>query len=120
MSAALLTWDQLGRERALVAAIDWEMTPALAFEVFQLKSAEAWRHRGQDEALYFYLSTWQGENRVYLVRKSLRQSEIIAEAPVPADLIQARAAEAAGQDNPRGQLPPGEAIKAWLKNQLRG
>jgi hypothetical protein len=115
----MLTWDQLRADRALVAAIDWEMTPALAFTVFQLKSAEAWRHRGQDETLYFYLSTWQGENRLYLVRRSLKHSETVAEAPAPAGLIAARLAEAAGQDNPRGQLAPGEDLLAWLKDQLR-
>lgn len=115
----MLTWDQLRADRETVAAIDWEMTPALAFEVFQLKSAEAWRHRGRDEALYFYLSTWRGENRLYLVRRGLKHSQTVAEAPAPAELIAARVAEAAGQDNPRGQLAPGEALTAWLKEQLR-
>lgn len=116
----MLAWDQLRRDRDLIRAIDWEMTPTLAFEMFQLKSAEAWRHRGQDQALYFYLSTWQGENKVYLVRKSLKHSETLAEAPVPAELIRARAAEAQGQDSPRGQMEIGEAIRAWLQNQLAG
>lgn len=113
------TWEELRADRGLIRAIDWEMTPALAFEVFQLKSAEAWRHRGQDEALYFYLSTWQGENKLYLVRRSLKHSETLAEVPAPPELIAARAAEAAGQDNPRGQLDPGPALIAWLKAQLQ-
>jgi hypothetical protein len=77
-------WDEVRQDRELIAAIDWEMTPALAFEVFQLKSAEAWRHRGLDQAVYFYLSTWRGENRVYLVRRSLKESEELAAAPAPA------------------------------------
>lgn len=112
------TWNEVKQDRALVASIDWEMTPALAFEVFQLKSAEAWRHRGLDQAVYFYLSTWQGENRVYLVRRSLKESEELAIAPVPAGLIAAKAAEGVGQDNPRGQLAVGPAIMAWLQAEL--
>jgi hypothetical protein len=115
----MLTWDELRADRALLKAIDWEMTPALAFEIFQLKSAEAWRHRGQDETLYFYLSTWQGENKLHLVRRSLKHSQTVAEAPAPAELIAARVAEAVGQDNPRGQLAPGPALLAWLKEQLK-
>ncbi len=114
------SWEELRRDRELIRAIDWEMTPAQAFEMFQLKSAEAWRHRGQDDTLYFYLSIWQGENKVFLIRRSLKHSETIAEAPVPAALIEARLAEASGQDNPRGQLAPGEAITAWLQSQLQG
>ncbi|MCA1906236.1 MAG: hypothetical protein LDL11_06580 [Desulfarculus sp.] len=101
-----------------MAAIDWEMTPALAFEVFQLKSAEAWRHRGLEQAVYFYLSTWRGENQVYLVRRSLKETEPLAQAPVPPELIAARVAEAAGQDNPRGQLAVGAGIEAWLRAEL--
>jgi len=111
-------WDEVRQDRELIAAIDWEMTPALAFEVFQLKSAEAWRHRGLDQAVYFYLSTWRGENRVYLVRRSLKESEELAAAPAPAGLVAARVAEAAGQDNPRGQLAVGPAIMAWLRAEL--
>lgn len=114
----MLTWADVKADRALVAEIDWEMTPALAFEVFQLKSAEAWRYRGLDQAVYFYLSTWRGENRVYLVRRSLKETETLAEVPAPAELVAARVAEAAGQDNPRGQLPVGEAIAAWLRAEL--
>jgi hypothetical protein len=114
----MLTWAEVKADPALVTAIDWEMTPALAFEVFQLKSSEAWRHRGLEQAVYFYLSTWRGENRVYLVRRSLKETETLAQAPVPAALIAARVAAAAGQDNPRGQLPVGEAIAAWLRAEL--
>ena len=114
----MLAWDELKNDPDLVAAIDWEMTPALAFEVFQLKSAEAWRHRGLDQAVYFYLSTWRGENRVYLVRRGLKETDTLVEAPVPTALIAARAAAAAGQDNPRGQLAPGPEITAWLRAEL--
>ncbi|MFH1058510.1 MAG: hypothetical protein V1797_07515 [Pseudomonadota bacterium] len=111
-------WEEIKADRELIAAIDWDMTPALAFEVFQLKSAEAWRHRGLDQAVYFYLSTWQGENLVYLVRRSLKETEELAIAPAPPELIAARATAAAGQDNPRGQCTPGEEIVAWLRAEL--
>lgn len=114
----MLTWAEVKADRALVAEIDWEMTPALAFEVFQLKSAEAWRFRGLEQAVYFYLSTWRGENRVYLVRRSLKETETLAEIPVPAELVAARVAEAAGQDNPRGQMALGAGIEAWLRAEL--
>ena len=114
----MMSWAEVKADRDLVAAIDWEMSPALAFEVFQLKSAEAWRHRGLDQAVYFYLSTWRDENRVYLVRRSLKETETLAQAPVPPELIAARVAEAAGQDNPRGQMALGAGIEAWLKAEL--
>ena len=120
----MLTWEQLRQRRDIIEQIDWELTPALAFEAFQIKEAEGWRHRAWSEAYYFYLSVWQGERKVYLVRRSLKQSEEIASAPVPAQLLggagrQPRGAgDAPGTDRlePGGQrvaAPGAGGLKAW-------
>lgn len=113
-----MTWQELRQRPDIIAAIDWDMTPAQAFEVFQLKSAEAWRHRGLEESLYFYLSVWRGEARVLLVRRSLKDSQELAEAPAPPELVQALAASAQGQEMPRGQIALDQPLKDWLRAQL--
>ena len=115
----MITWEELKQRPDITGRIDWEITPAQAFEAFQIKSTEAHRHpRGLGEAYYFYLSTWRGERRVVLVRRTYVDSEDIAEAPAPAALVERAAEEGEGQDMPRGQLPLTPGLKDWLRAEL--
>lgn len=114
----MLTWEELRQRRDIISAIDWDMTPRQAFEAFQIKGAEGWRHRGQEQTYYFYLSTWRGEVKVYLMHRSLKHSEEIALAPVPPELAQALAARDDGQQMARGQMAIGEPIRQWLRQEL--
>ncbi len=114
----MLTWEELKARPDITGRIDWEITPAEAFEAYQIKSVEAHRHRALGEAYYFYLSTWRGENRVLLVRRTYVDSQEIAEAPAPAELVARAAREGEGQDMPRGQLPLSPELKDWLAAEL--
>ena len=116
--AALLSWDELKQRREITGRIDWDITPAAAFEAFQIKSSQAHRHRGLGEVYYFYLSTWRGERRVVLVRRTYVDSQEIAVAPAPADLVERAAAAGQGEDMPRGQLPLTPELRQWLRRQL--
>ena len=113
-----MTWDQLKARPDLVRRIDWEITPAQAFEAFQIKSTQAHRHRGLGEVYYFYLSTWRGERRVVLVERTYTASQEMAEAPAPAALMERAARQGEGQDMPRGQLPLSPELKDWLQKEL--
>ncbi|MCB2226988.1 MAG: hypothetical protein KQH53_09960 [Desulfarculaceae bacterium] len=113
-----LSWDELKARPDILGKIDWEITPAQAFEAFQIKSAEAHRHRGLGQAYYFYLSVWRGERRVLLIKRTYTHSEDIAEAPAPAELMERAASEGQGQDMPRGQLPLSPELKDWLRGEL--
>lgn len=114
----MLTWDELKQRPEIIAAIDWQITPAAAFAAFQIKSPGAWKQRDLGEVYYFYLSTWQGERRVVLVRRTYTDSEEIAMAPAPAEMVAQAAAAGAGTDMPRGQLPLTPELKAWLRREL--
>ncbi|MCF8034813.1 MAG: hypothetical protein K9K66_19150 [Desulfarculaceae bacterium] len=114
----MMTWDQLKARPDLIGRIDWEITPAQAFEAFQIKSTEAHRHRGLGEVLYFYLSTWRGERRVLLIERTYTSSEELAEAPAPAELMERAALAGEGQDMPRGQLPLSPELTGWLRKEL--
>ena len=48
----------------ILAQVDWEMTPRQAFEAYQIKSRENWKHRSLQEVYYFYLSLWKGESKI--------------------------------------------------------
>ncbi|RJX29008.1 MAG: hypothetical protein C4525_15220 [Desulfarculus sp.] len=114
----MLTWDELKQRPEIIRAIDWQITPAQAFQAYQIKSPGAWRQRDLGEVYYFYLSTWRGERRVLLVRRGYTQSETIAQAPAPAGLVAALAVRSAGADMPRGQVALDQPLKDWLRREL--
>ena len=118
MSEGLLDLEGLKARPDLIQAIDWDMTPRQAFEIFQLKGAEGWRHRGLTESVYFYLSTWQGQRRLLLVKRSHVASEEIAEIAAPPELMEACAREGEGEDIPRGQTAVGGELREWLRGEV--
>lgn len=114
----MLDWEQIKQDRDLINSIDWEITPREAFESYQLRSKDNWRARNLPEVVYFYLSTWKGEPKVLLVQRRYIESEELAQAPVPEDLVAACAARQDGEQLPRGQAPIDQAIKSWLQKEL--
>ena len=114
----MLDLEGLKKQPELVAAVDWDMTPREAFESYQLRSAGNWRDRGLPEVVYCYLSTWQGKNRVMLVKRHYVQSEELAEIALPPEMAGEVEAAGQGEQYPRGQLPLSERLKAWLQGEL--
>lgn len=114
----MLSPEQLKQDRELINRIDWDITPQEAFETFQLKSTGNWRTAASGEVLYFYVSAWQGENKVLLVRRSLKHSEDIAELPVPRELVQRCVEDQEGSYIPRGQCPIDQGVRRWLQDYL--
>jgi hypothetical protein len=109
---------QLKTQPELIARIDWQITPQEAFEAYQLKSPGNSDYRDLQEVYYFYFSSWRGEGKLVLVRRTYKESETLAELDPPAELAQAALKAGQGADMPRGQLPLDDALLAWLKNEL--
>lgn len=114
----MLTLAELKKRPDLISQVDWELTPRQAFMAYQLKSVDAWRYRSLPETLYFLLSTWRGENQIYLVRRSLKHSQEVARIEPPPDLLTKALAAQDGEEMPRGQLPLDKGLKAWLRAEL--
>ena len=102
----------------LLGKVDWEITPRQAFEAYQLKAPGNDRARGLSEVYYFYLSSWQGEGKVFLIKRTYRDSETLAEIKAPPELVKTALQAGEGQDMPRGQLPLNADLQAWLRAQL--
>lgn len=115
----MIGWEKLKRDKAILGRIDWDITPAQAFEAYQIKSTNSWRNRDLEEVYYFYLSAWRGQGKVLLVRRTYVESEEIAEAPAPEYLIKSAMDEMDGQDYPRGQMPLNDGLKKWLSDELK-
>ncbi|KIX11837.1 DVU0772 family protein [Dethiosulfatarculus sandiegensis] len=114
----MLDLEGLKNNKDLVASIDWDMTPRKAFEEYQLKSVDNWKYHSDSPVCYFYVSTWRGEAKLLLIRRSLKQSEELAEVSPPEDLMRDCISSQEGEDMPRGQLPLTPALKNWLYQEL--
>ena len=115
----MLNLEQLKDDPALVAKIDWYITPQEAFETYQLKSPGNWRGGNLQPVLYFYISTWKGqEPLLYLVERSLKHSEEIAVIEAPAELLRAPAQAQDMAMVPKGQAAIDEPLRNWLQEQL--
>jgi len=115
----MLSLEQLKADPALVARIDWYITPQEAFETYQLKSPGNWRGGNLQPVLYFYVSTWKGAApRLLLVKRSLKHSEDIAEIQAPADLLRSAAQAQDMAMVPKGQAAIDEPLRRWLQESL--
>lgn len=114
----MLTFEELKRRKDIISRIDWEMTPQKAFEDYQLKSIDAWKKRSLPETFYFCIYVFQGESKVVLVKRSLKQSEEIAEIPAPPELVAACLERQGGDSPPHGHYAIDEALRVWLWNEL--
>jgi hypothetical protein len=114
----MLNLEGLKRDKQLLAEIDWDMTPRKAFEEYQLKSVDNWKYHSNSPAYYFYVSTWRGEAKLLLIKRSLKHSEDLAEIDAPEDLMLDCINSQQGEDMPRGQLPLTLALKNWLQKEL--
>jgi len=115
----MLGLEELKADPQLVAQIDWHITPQEAFETYQLKSPGNWRGGNLPPVYYFYISTWQGqEPRLFLVQRSLKHSEEIAEIQAPPELLRAAVAAQDKAMVPKGQAAISRELRDWLQERL--
>ena len=115
------TLEDIKNDPELIARIDWHITPQEAFETYQLKSPGNWRGGSLPPVIYFYISTWKGqEPRLYLVERSLKHSEEIAEIEAPPGLLKAAAAAQDKAMVPKGQAAIDGPLREWLQENLSG
>jgi len=113
-----MTFAELKKNREITGQIDWDLTPQQAFEAYQIKSINSWKYRNLPPVYYFAVSAWEGRARVVLIRRSLKDSQEIAEIPVPADLVAACLGQGQGEPAPSGHHPIDQAIRDWLAAEL--
>jgi hypothetical protein len=115
----MATLEHIARDRDLVNAIDWEMTPEEAVRLY-LEWGNNWA-RGNyvirsknDVTHYFVVNTW---NRpvIYLIRRNSDQAEELAEIRMPAAL-ERRFLDRVGKH--KGVWAVEGEVRDWLQHQL--
>lgn len=114
----MLTLEELKSKPEILQRIDWELTPQEAFEAYQVKSVGSWKHRHLPEVFHFYLDLWKGEAKVFLMRRSLKSAEDVAEISVPPEVVATCLRKHVGERKVRGQYPIDDAIRDWIRSQL--
>ena len=114
----MLTLEELKRKPEILQHIDWELNPQEAFEAYQVKSVGSWKHRHLPEVFHFYLDLWKGEAKVFLMRRSLKSAEDVAEIPVPPEMVTSCLKQHVGGRQVSGQYPIDNPIRDWIRSQL--
>lgn len=101
------------------ASIDWELTPADTFAIF-----ESWggsrRVRNKDERFYyFYVDDWQDQPEVRLMERGIKHARFLAKIDAPSGLIDASIAEQ-GKDVAvnNKSYAISEGLRQWLRENI--
>lgn len=116
----MMELNELKRDRDLVDAIDWEMSPEEAVRLY-LEWGNNWS-RGyrmvrsrEDASYYFVLNTWEEDPIVYLIRRSSEGAAELARLDIPEYLTTKMEK---GYSGSKGVYAVDNDLKNWLKREL--
>lgn len=111
---------ELRDNRALVDAIDWEMSPEEAVRLY-LEWGNNWS-RGyrmirskEDESYYFVLNTWEDVPVVYFIKRSSEGAVELARVELPSHL---RRKIRRGENTGKGVYAIEDDVREWLREEL--
>jgi hypothetical protein len=115
-------FEKLGLAGKADATIDWEITPALTFTIFESWGTKERNVRNKsDRYYYFYIDNWEKPAQLCLMERGIKHAKVMAEIDAPQDMIDravAEQGETSGLD--RCYAVNGE-LKQWLnENVLKG
>lgn len=118
----MMNFEELAKRRELVNAIDWQMTPEKAVDMY-LEWGAGWT-RGHDfvssphdQSVYFVLFDWEDPPQVTLIRRTISGAEELAKVEVPAELFEAAVHEDGRK--PGGTVHPlNRPLQEWLQFRL--
>ncbi len=120
----MMTLEELKKNRDLVNAIDWDMTPEKAVEMY-LEWGTGWVRgndfvaSSNDESVYFVIYDWLRPPQATLIRRTVEGAEELTSLPIPEELFLASWKE--DGIRPGGTVhPPNAALKEWLCRQIDG
>jgi hypothetical protein len=116
----MLKLDQLKKDRQLINAIDWEMTPEEAVRLY-LEWGNNWAggnyviRSKNDVTHYFVVNTWKENPRVFLVKRNSELAEELAELELPSEIKEQFLASVGHQ---KGVFSIEGDVKNWLQREL--
>ena len=111
--------EELKERKDILGRVDWDLTPQEAFEKYQCMSPETWKNRNLEDAYFFEIYVLRGQDpKVVLMKKTMKDSEELAEVPVPRDLVMASLPRKDDGGIPFGHYPLDEPVREWIQAEL--
>jgi hypothetical protein len=112
-------FEKLGLANKAQATIDWDITPALTFTIFESWGSKERNIRTKSERYYyFYIDSWQEPAKVCLMERGIKHARVMAEIDAPQEMIQrciSAQGEKAGLDK---CYAVDEPLKQWLQDNI--
>jgi hypothetical protein len=118
----MMNLEELSRQRQLVNAIDWTMTPEKAVDMY-LEWGAGWTRghefvcSANEESFYFVLFDWEKPPQATLIHRTVKEAREMAKVEVPPELFE----DAINED---GRRPGGTVhrlntqLQEWLQARL--
>jgi len=99
-------------------AIDWDITPALTFTMFESWGSRA-RIRSVDERYYyFYIDSWQQPSKVCLMERGVKHARVLARVDAPQDMVDSCVAQQGKSISLDKSYAIDDNLKNWLTTQV--
>ena len=112
-------FEQLGMAEHDQAVIDWEITPALTFTIFESWGTKERVIKSKNERYYyFYIDGWQTPGKLCLMERGIKHARVMAEVEAPQEMIdQCMAAQGSviGLDR---SYAVDENLQSWLSDNV--
>lgn len=115
-------FEKLGIAGKADATIDWDITPALTFTIFESWGTKERTVRNSSERYYyFYVDNWEKPAKLCLMERGIKHAKVMAEIEAPQELIDKSVAEQGETVGLDRCYAVSDELKEWLKvNVLTG
>jgi hypothetical protein len=111
-------FDKLNLSKTTATAIEWDMTPDLAFCTFSAKGLREELSNTGERVCYFFIDNWGETPRLYLMERGTRHVNILAEITAPLKLLTDCIVNQGGTPISRDNFPIDSTIKDWLRTEV--
>lgn len=111
-------FERLDISPSSAPAIDWDLTPALTFTIF-----ESWGSRyrvlSKDERYYyFFVDNWQNPAGLFLMERGIKYARVLARIEAPQELIDQCIAEQGLNRNIDRCYAVNDRLRQWLEQHI--
>ena len=116
---AMGIFDRLGLADRADATIDWDITPALTFTIFESWGTQEKTVRNSNEKYYyFYIDNWQKPAKVCLMERGIKHAKVIAKIKAPQELVDRSVLEQGETIGLDRCYAVNDELKKWLNEHI--